>query len=78
MTAISINKDTPLKLKIAIRLRTIRRKKKVSQEQLWLLSSVSLGSIKRFERTGDISLDSLIKIATALDQLDSIEKLFKK
>lgn len=78
MTAISINKDTPLKLKIAIRLRTIRRKKKVSQEQLWLLSSVSLGSIKRFERTGDISLDSLIKIATALDQLDSIEQLFKK
>lgn len=78
MTAISINKDTPLKLKIAIRLRTIRRKKKVSQEQLWLLSSVSLGSIKRFERTGDISLDSLIKIATALDQLDSVEQLFKK
>ncbi|MBR0295554.1 MAG: helix-turn-helix transcriptional regulator [Bacilli bacterium] len=78
MTAISIKKDTPLKIKIAIRLRTIRRKKKVSQEQLWLLSSVSLGSIKRFERTGDISLDSLIKIATALDQLDSVEQLFKK
>ena len=71
-------KQVPLKKKIAIRLRSIRRSRKVSQEQLWLLSGVSLGSIKRFERTGDISFNSLIKIASALNEEESIEQLFKK
>ena len=61
---------------IAKRLRDIRRKQKISQEQLWLVSGVSLGSIKRFERTGDISFKSLIKIASALGRLDDIKKLF--
>lgn len=61
---------------VAKRLRAIRRKQKISQEQLWLVSGVSLGSIKRFERTGDISFKSLIKIASALGKLDDIKKLF--
>ena len=61
---------------IAKRLRNIRRKQKISQEQLWLISGVSLGSIKRFERTGDISFKSLIKIATALGRLEDIKQLF--
>ena len=69
---IGINKQ------IASRLRAIRRKQKVSQEKLWLMSGVSLGSIKRFERTGDISFNSLIKIATALGRIEEIESLFKK
>ena len=51
---------------IAKRLKNIRKEKKISQEQLWYLSGVSLGSIKRFERTGNISLVSLVKIAFAL------------
>ena len=62
---------------IAKRLRMIRRKQRISQEQLWLMSGVSLGSIKRFERTGDISFKSLIKIASALGRLEDIKLLFK-
>ena len=57
---------------IAMRVKKIRRKKKISQENLWLLSGVSLGSIKRFERTGNISLISLLKILLALDCLNEI------
>jgi len=70
-------KPVGTKKQVANRLRAIRRKQKISQEQLWYMSGVSLGTIKRFESTGDISFDSLIKIATALGQLKDIEDLFK-
>lgn len=63
---------------IAKRLRDIRREKKISQEQLWYISGVSLGSIKRFERSGNISLTSLVKIAFALGELEYLKNLFVK
>ncbi len=39
-------------------------------------SGVSYGSIKRFERFGKISFESLLKIAEALGRLDEFEALF--
>ena len=52
--------------KIADRVRLIRKRRSISQEKLSKISNVSLGSIKRFETTGQISLLSLTKIAVAL------------
>ena len=40
------------------------------------MSGVSYGSIKRFESTGQISLKSLIKIATSLGVVNEIRSLF--
>lgn len=40
------------------------------------MSGVSYGSIKRFESTGQISLLSLTKIASALDMADELGNLF--
>lgn len=40
------------------------------------MSGVSYGSIKRFESTGQISLLSLIKIATALGMAEKLRQLF--
>lgn len=40
------------------------------------MSGVSYGSIKRFEAIGQISLISLIKIATALGVADELRELF--
>lgn len=42
----------------------------LTQEGLSSRSGVSLGSIKRFETTGQISLESLLKIAFILECLD--------
>lgn len=39
---------------------------------------MSLGSLKRFEQTGNIALDSLIKIAFVLGCQDDFEGLFAK
>ncbi len=59
-------------------MRTIRRKRKMSQKKLSELSGVSLGSVKRFERSGEISFLSLIKITFALGLNEELERLFEE
>lgn len=63
-------------LNLANRVRRIRKRRKISQEELATISGVSFGSIKRFESTGQISLISLVKITVALDIVDEIRNLF--
>ena len=41
-------------------------------------SGVSLGTIKRFERFGKISLENLIKISVVFDRLDNFDSIFKQ
>ncbi|MBQ5684723.1 MAG: helix-turn-helix transcriptional regulator, partial [Clostridia bacterium] len=61
--------------KLANRLRGIRKRRKLSQEELSRQSGVSLGSLKRFEQTGQISLLSLTKLAMALECEDELRNL---
>lgn len=56
----------------------IRRRRRISQKKLGELSGVSLGSVKRFESTGEISLLSLVKIAIALNISRELENLFEE
>lgn len=70
--------ETPeeLDLKLAKRVRNIRKRRSISQQKLSEMSGVSYGSIKRFESTGQISLLALTWIATALDLADELRNLF--
>ena len=61
---------------VASNVQKLRKRKKISQKALAERSGVSLGSIKRFEQTGEISLQSLTKIAIALRAEDELESLF--
>ena len=61
---------------VASNVQKLRKRKKISQKELSERSGVSLGSIKRFEQTGEISLQSLTKIAIALRAEDELESLF--
>lgn len=63
---------------LAARIKNRRKEQNLTQVQLSKRSEVSLGSIKRFENTGEISLTSLIKIAFALGLEDDFELLFVK
>ena len=63
---------------IAGRIRNIRKRRKMSQKKLSEKSGVSLGSVKRFETSGEISLISLTKIAIALEISSEMEELFKE
>lgn len=61
---------------VATNAKNIRKRKGISQQKLSKLSGVSYGSIKRFEKTGNISLISLTKIAVVLDAVNGIKALF--
>lgn len=66
------------KLEIAKRFSLIRKNRKISQRRLSELSGVSYASIRRFEKNGDISLSSLVKLALALQLYDDLDNLFKE
>lgn len=72
--------DSILSIKDQIRNRESKRRKalKLSQEELAKRSGVSFGSVKRFERTGEISLTSLLKIAVVLESEDDFNSLFAR
>ncbi len=65
-----------LDLKIALRVRDIRKRRSISQKRLSEMSGVSYGSVKRFETTGQISLVSLTKLAMALDIAGDLRNIF--
>ena len=46
-----------------------------SQQTLSARSGVSYGTVKKFERTGEISLKSLLSIALVLEEIDFLEPL---
>lgn len=48
----------------------------LTQTELSARSGVALGSLKRFERLGEISLVSLLALAEALDALTGFHQLF--
>ena len=74
-----LERPTPKEIirQTAQRLRELRRRRKISQADFAGLSGVSLGSLKRFETTGEISFLSLAKIAFALHSEDEFDALFE-
>jgi len=73
-----LNQKTPNEIakSFADKIKEHRKKLKISQKVLAQKSGVSLGSIKRFETKYEISLQSFIKIAIALDLDSNFENLF--
>lgn len=68
---------TPSKVlkELAVKIRYIRRQKKISQTELASRSGVSLGSLKRFETTGKISMESFLKLLLILGRLNEMEEI---
>ena len=62
---------------IAAKHKLLRKKQGLSQHELANRSGVSLGSLKRFETTGQISFESLLKLAHILNSLDGFDTVFK-
>ncbi len=61
---------------IAQKIVKLRKRKKITQTHLAKVSGVSLGSIKRFEQSGEISLQSFTKIVIALGVDSELDLLF--
>jgi len=65
-------------LKIAQRHRALRKRLNFSQKEMAERSGVSLGSLKRFERSGKISLESLLRLVHLLGRLGDFDNLLKE
>jgi len=76
MLAANISSPSDASRGLAERARARRLDANLSQEGLATRAGISLGSLKRFERTGEISLDRLLRIAFALGASDGFDRLF--
>ncbi|PCH72402.1 MAG: transcriptional regulator [Flavobacteriaceae bacterium] len=55
----------------------LRKQEKMSQKELSERSGVAYASIRKFETTGIISLESLLKICEALKRLTDFESILQ-
>ena len=62
---------------LASKFRVQRKELGLSQSELADRSGVSLGSLKRFENSGQISLESLLKLAFILTRLEDFDLVLK-
>jgi transcriptional regulator with XRE-family HTH domain len=74
---LSINIQTPISVmqQLKERFREKRLFMELTQEGLAKRSGVSLGSIKRFESSAEISLKSFLKLALVLECLDNFTQI---
>lgn len=79
MNRYSITKQPSEVLKnTALKLRKIRKGVNYTQVELAKRSGVSLGSLKRFETTGHISMESFLKLLHVLNRLEEFDSILKQ
>lgn len=75
MNPYSLRTPEKLEADLARRARELRLAKGWRQTTLAERSGVSLASLRRFEASGKVSLQSLLKIAFALGRLDDFDRI---
>ena len=78
MLAINISTPKSIMQDLKDKFKQKRLSLNLTQEGLSNKSAVSLGSIKRFESSGEISFESLLKVAFVLDCLDDFQNIANK
>mgnify|MGYP002145493140 FL=1 len=78
MLAINIQTPSSMLETIKDNFKQKRLSLNLTQEGLSNKSGVSLGSIKRFESSGEISFESLLKVALVLNCLDDFKNIANK
>lgn len=75
-TFLDIDTVSSVESKLVDRFKKRRKELKLSQKALSDQSGVAYASIRRFEKLGEISLTSLIKLAIAMDSTAEFNMLF--
>ena len=73
----SDNMPDKIALQIAKRMTALRLQHAWTRDELAKRTGVNVHTLKRFERTGQISLPRLIAICDALDVLEDVLRAFK-
>ena len=77
MVAFSILPSEDVARELAVRLRDRRLAEQLTQEGLAQRSGVPLGTLKKFERTGQVSLLSFIRLAVTLKDEAALGNLLR-
>lgn len=78
MSKYSVTKTPAALMKeLAAKTQQLRKKNGISQLELSKRSGVSFGSLKRFETSGQISLESLLKLAYFFNRLEDFTQVFQ-
>jgi transcriptional regulator with XRE-family HTH domain len=77
MEGFSLETPEQVSRKLAARVKALRLAKGWKQITLAERSGVSLASLRRFEESGRVSLQSLLELAFALNRLDDFDALFQ-
>ena len=78
MLSAKLKTPQDFRLSIAEKAKKQRLRLNLTQAELAVRSGVSLGSIKRFEQNGLISLKSLLELALVLEKMEDFEHLFSQ
>lgn len=72
--------DTPKEICLETARKAVLRRKAlhISQKELAGMTGVSFASIRRFETTGQISFESLVRIAISIDMKEDVKNLFNE
>lgn len=76
MSILFLTSPAEMALHLAQQVKHKRLSLNLSQQTLAERSGVSYGVLKKFERTGQISIHSLLKLALILDALEEFKGLF--
>lgn len=76
MSALELQTPDEIAASLGARVRSRRLALSLTQAGLAARSGVSLGTLKRFEQTGQIALVTLLKIAVVLNALEPFNGLF--
>ena len=79
-SSVSTISTTPsdVALRLANKIKSVRKRKKITQKQLAGRSNVSYATLRKFEKTGQISLESFIKLTMELGLIQEINNLFSE
>lgn len=71
------DKNTPKEVMILLskNIAVLRKEQKMTQKELSESSGVAFASVRKFETTGIISLESLLKICETLGRLEEFETI---
>ena len=76
MTDILLITPADVMLQTAQRAKALRLEQNITQQELAGKAGIAVGTVKRFEKTGEVQFNHLLRIALVLGSLDDFKTLF--
>ena len=76
MTDINLIVPPDVMQRTAQRAKALRLEQNITQQELADKVGIAVGTVKRFEKTGEIQFNHLLRIALVLGRLDDFKTLF--